>query len=133
MDEFDHDLMRKQLARQGYINWRMRDLPAIYQNLMPVSFKGGELWAAEKAIRSQYEADQAAAVEMTERPIGPACNLIDYRDMSAHDKITFSLEVSKPKSRDQLTPGEAASAESITNDVETLQKRPALKIADDGR
>ena len=91
MNDFEHDLVRRQTGRQGYIAWRMADLPAIYQNLMPVSFKVKTLKEAERAIRAQYRIDMKMA-ETPWRTIGPVCNLLDLSDLSAVEKMTFSLE-----------------------------------------
>ena len=91
MNDFEHDLVRRQNGRQGYIAWRMADLPAIYQNLMPLSFKVKTLKEAERAIRAQYRTDMKMA-ETPWRTIGPVCNLLDLSELTGVEKMTFSLE-----------------------------------------
>lgn len=85
-----HDLLRAQAARAGYINWRLRDLPALYQNLLPVDFHTKNLWAAECAIRAQYAAD--LRLENQPRSFGPPCNLLDNTDMTGTELIQFAIE-----------------------------------------
>lgn len=82
-------------ARQGYINWRMADLPVVYQTLMPYSYDTKSLWKAEQAIRRQYDEDQKLALSPWRR-IGPACALLDHRNMTAQELLDFGCEISVP-------------------------------------
>lgn len=92
MDFAEHELLRCQAARQGYIAWRMQDLPSVYQQLLPLSYTTKLLWEAERAIRAQYKADQ----EFGARPwwhIGPPCRLLDHSGMTGTELIQFDLEI----------------------------------------
>lgn len=91
MNDFEHDLLRRQNGRQGYIAWRMSDLPPIYQNLMPVSYKVKTLREAERAIRAQYLEDLKMA-ETPWRTIGPVCKMLDLSELTATEKMAFGLE-----------------------------------------
>jgi hypothetical protein len=95
MDLMEHERARAQAARQGWIAWRMADLPAVYQNLMPVTYDAVELWEAEEAIRRQVAAD----LKLLQSPwcrIGPECSLIDWGDMDSDTRIKIGLRSSIP-------------------------------------
>jgi hypothetical protein len=47
-------------ARDAYISEKMKDLPGIYRNSMPITDDPGKLAAAEQKVRDQYKADYAA-------------------------------------------------------------------------
>ena len=95
MDELDCDLLRKQVAREAYVKWRMNDLPAVYTNLMPVTYDAHLLWISEQAIRRQHR-DDLKFVEQPWRRLGPPCHTLDYSNLSGQDLIEFSLGVEIP-------------------------------------
>ena len=91
----DPDLQRKLAAREGYIAWRMQDVPPIYRTLLPVSYRVDELWAAERSIRGMY-ADDMAYIEDPWRRVGPPCGILDSSGLTGTELMSFGLEVSVP-------------------------------------
>lgn len=115
-DKQHHLEVRERQARQGYINWRMLDLPSVYQDLMPYSCMAKELWEAENAIRKQYAIDQEAA-KSPWRKIGPLCGMLDYTGMSGNKQLEFAIEVSIPIGmEDQPKPGSIFANKRASND-----------------
>lgn len=82
-------------SREGYIAWRMMDLPTVYHALVPYSCNAKELWDAERAVRAQYAEDLKYSASPWRR-IGEPCHLLDLSDLSAEERMTFGLEVSVP-------------------------------------
>lgn len=90
LDFVDQEVTRRNAARQAWIQWRMQDLPAVYQALMPVSYKAKELLTAEKAIRAQAKND----AEILSSPwirVGVRSNLIDDQGMSATERLALGI------------------------------------------
>lgn len=90
-----HESRRAEAARASYLTWRMADVPAVYQNLMPFSFDALTLWKAEKAIRAQMDEDQKLIASPWRR-LGPPSAILNTDSMSALEKIEFSLEAGIP-------------------------------------
>jgi hypothetical protein len=142
MNDFESDLVRRQNARQGYIAWRMADLPSLYTNLMPLSCLANILIDAERAIRVQYREDQKMAATPWRR-IGPACALLDYTGLDGIQKLTFGLENRPPAGFTDVIPKHGREGEvreellegTARYDLEESEKaaanadRPAMKIA----
>lgn len=98
-EDDQHDLMRARAGRAGFIAWRMRDVPAIYADLMPTSCDLKELLLAEKCIRAQVDADFSAYQQEQQSPwlqMGPPCALLDSSDLTAQEKIEVGLRGDVP-------------------------------------
>lgn len=89
------DVKRCFAAREGYIKWRMADVPAIYTSLMPVTACAKILWFAEQRIREQIETDQRHLANHW-RQLGPRCNFLDFSGFTPEERIAFGLEVHLP-------------------------------------
>ena len=74
---------RAMLARDAFVQWRLGDVPAIYYDLVPVTYDAAELEAAEKAIRAQLEADLKLCASPW-HPIGPAPAVLDFSKGGRH-------------------------------------------------
>ena len=87
----------EKLARDGFISWRLRDVPAIYYALIPETTCCKSLWQAEQRVRAQLARD----LELLARPfrqIGPSnFTMLDDSRMSSVELIAFGLEVGIPQ------------------------------------
>lgn len=125
-----HDFDRRRAGRQSYIAWRMNDVPAVYQNLMPHSYQAKVLWEAEKAIRKQIEEDQKLLAGPWRR-IGPVSNILDYEDMSSGDLLQFTIEAQVPVGmEDQPKPGTPFAKRPDDFKFQTDSQRQAKWLTD---
>jgi len=88
-----HEDLRSRVARQQYMDRRMGDVPSVYRNLMPYSYKLRVLWEAEKAVRRQLEADLQFCANPWRR-VGPPCNLLDDEGVVGRELMELGLEIS---------------------------------------
>jgi len=88
-----HEDLRARVARQQYMDHRMGDVPSVYKNLMPFSYKLRVLWEAEKVIRRQLDDDLRFCASPWRR-VGPPCNLLDHEGVTGCELIGIGLETS---------------------------------------
>ena len=89
------DDARYAAAREGYIRWRMGDVPAVYLAMVPLSCCARELWIAERHIRQQM-ADDARMTAQPWRRIGEKCSLLDLSGLTTEESLEFGLEAAIP-------------------------------------
>ena len=77
-------------VRTQWINWRMRDLPAVYQDLMPATYNVKVLMEAEAAIRHQLSID-LQHLENPWRQIGPVPGMLDS-ELSPQEQLQLAPE-----------------------------------------
>lgn len=122
MDFIDAELARAQAARDGFICWRMADVPSIYGGLMPLTYNAKTLWEAEKVIRRQLASDIEFAGQPWRR-VGPDCKILDLSELTTQELMQFGLEVSVPLGhRDVPKPGRH---EEVENEVARMQEDAA--------
>jgi hypothetical protein len=119
-----HEDLRSRVARQQYMDRRMGDVPSLYRNLMPFSYKLRVLWEAEKAVRRQLEADLQFCASPWRR-IGPPCNLLDNEGVTGYELLEIglgeSISVGMP---DAVKPG-------FEDHPEVIAARKAAKVRAD--
>ncbi len=134
--ESDYEAHRTALSREGYIKWRMGDVPAIYTAMMPPTYNAKYLWMAEKAIR-QHMAEDQKLIDSPWRRVGPQPGTLTFSELTAAEKIEIAVEVEcAPGLHDCPKPGREDEVQGFIDEAQrrlpkrkTMEERRAEELA----